>query len=76
MPEVAWRGGPEYEANPRRSLIDSGPATRLLGFEPAAAWTSFIEGRQHSPLPPPLYALGKRARWKIDGTLRRLMPQT
>jgi UDP-glucose 4-epimerase len=34
LPDVPWRGGPEYETEPYRSLVDAGRAARLLGWTP------------------------------------------
>jgi nucleoside-diphosphate-sugar epimerase len=39
-PEVAWRGGPEYDADPYRALIDAGRARELLGWRPRVRWRS------------------------------------
>jgi len=38
LPNVPWRGGPEFQREPYRGLIDIGPARRLLGWEPRRAW--------------------------------------
>ncbi len=37
-PDVAWRGGSEYDDDPYRSLIDTGPAERGLGWEAQYRW--------------------------------------
>jgi nucleoside-diphosphate-sugar epimerase len=37
-PAVPWCGGPEYEAEPRRSLMESRRARRLLGWRPRYRW--------------------------------------
>jgi UDP-glucose 4-epimerase len=37
-PGVPWRGGAEYDAEPYRALIDSGPARARLGWTPAVRW--------------------------------------
>jgi len=33
-PLVPWRGGPEFERDPHRTLLDNEPAKRLLGWRP------------------------------------------
>jgi nucleoside-diphosphate-sugar epimerase len=38
-PTVQWRGGDNYETEPRRSLIDSSAAAELLGWAPSVLWT-------------------------------------
>jgi nucleoside-diphosphate-sugar epimerase len=38
-PTVTWRGDARYNTDPRRSLIESGPAVRLLGWQPQIRWT-------------------------------------
>jgi nucleoside-diphosphate-sugar epimerase len=38
MPEVTWRGGPEYDAHPFRALIDTVAAQHLLGWSPRRRW--------------------------------------
>jgi UDP-glucose 4-epimerase len=37
-PDVEWRGGPRYEEDPYRTLVDIGPAERLLGWSPQHTW--------------------------------------
>jgi nucleoside-diphosphate-sugar epimerase len=37
-PTVPWRGGPEYDSDPTRSLIETAPAQELLGWEPRVPW--------------------------------------
>ncbi|MHC4849025.1 MAG: NAD-dependent epimerase/dehydratase family protein [Planctomycetota bacterium] len=37
-PGVEWRGGPEYESDPFRTLLDIEPARRTLGWEPRQTW--------------------------------------
>jgi nucleoside-diphosphate-sugar epimerase len=44
-PDVEWRGGPEYDADPYRSLVDSEPARRLLGWKPEHSWRGFRHAR-------------------------------
>jgi UDP-glucose 4-epimerase len=39
-PRVPWHGGPEYERDPRRSLVEVSPATELLAWTPQVLWTS------------------------------------
>ncbi|HUN74880.1 MAG TPA: NAD(P)-dependent oxidoreductase [Steroidobacteraceae bacterium] len=46
MSHVPWRGGPEYEADPYRGLVDIGHLERVLGFRPRYRWP----GRQ-APTP-------------------------
>ena len=43
-PDVAWRGGTEYEAEPYRSLIVIEPARQLLGWTPEHSWRKFVDG--------------------------------
>jgi UDP-glucose 4-epimerase len=38
LPDVPWRGGPEYERDPYRSLIDISRAQRLLDWWPRHRW--------------------------------------
>jgi len=38
MPDVPWRGGPEYEAEPFRALVDTSRARVLLGWSPQRRW--------------------------------------
>jgi nucleoside-diphosphate-sugar epimerase len=40
-PDVEWRGGAEYEADPYRSLIDSSEARKLLDWKPEHSWRDF-----------------------------------
>ena len=37
-PGVEWRGGPEYDSDPFRTLLDIEPARRTLGWEPRHTW--------------------------------------
>jgi UDP-glucose 4-epimerase len=39
LPDVPWRGGPEYEADPWRALVDSRETERVLGWRPRRRWT-------------------------------------
>ncbi len=39
-PDVEWRGGAEYDKEPYRSLIDSGPARTLLKWAPVYTWSA------------------------------------
>lgn len=41
-PDVPWRGGPEYEADPYRALFDITPAERLIGWRPVHSWTQYM----------------------------------
>jgi len=38
LPEVEWRGGPEYDADPYRSLVDCQRAQDILGWSPRYRW--------------------------------------
>jgi nucleoside-diphosphate-sugar epimerase len=38
LPDVPWRGGPEYDAEPFRALIDTSAAQALLGWSPRRRW--------------------------------------
>jgi UDP-glucose 4-epimerase len=38
LPDVPWRGGAEYDADPFRALVDSGRARRILGWAPRHGW--------------------------------------
>jgi UDP-glucose 4-epimerase len=38
-PTVPWRGGTQYDVDPRRSLVDTSTATQLLGWTPQVLWT-------------------------------------
>jgi len=42
-PEVEWRGGPEYAADPYRTLLDIEPAKRILNWEPRCAWEDYSD---------------------------------
>ena len=42
MPDVEWRGGPEYETDPFRSLVDASQAGALLEWQPRYSWREFI----------------------------------
>jgi nucleoside-diphosphate-sugar epimerase len=37
-PEVPWRGGAEYEADPFKALVDNSKAKRVLGWQPKHTW--------------------------------------
>lgn len=39
LPDVPWCGGPEYDAEPRRSLVQTDRAQELLGWRPQRTWT-------------------------------------
>jgi len=43
MPDVEWRGGSEYEAEPFRSLVEIENAKRTLEWTPRHSWQSYIE---------------------------------
>lgn len=38
MPDVLWRGGPEFERDPYRALLDTRNAHRVLGWSPQRRW--------------------------------------
>jgi nucleoside-diphosphate-sugar epimerase len=38
MPDVSWRGGPEFEAEPFRALLDTSAALALLDWSPRHRW--------------------------------------
>lgn len=37
-PDVPWRGGPEYDANPQRALVSNQRAKQILGWQPRYGW--------------------------------------
>ncbi len=37
-PDVPWRGGPEYQADPFKALVDNGRAKAVLGWQPKYRW--------------------------------------
>jgi len=37
-PAVPWRGGPEYERDPYRALVDNSRAKAVLGWQPQYKW--------------------------------------
>jgi nucleoside-diphosphate-sugar epimerase len=37
-PNVPWRGGPEYDANPSMALVDNRRAKAILGWQPRYRW--------------------------------------
>jgi len=41
-PRVEWRGGPEYDADPYRSLMVIDEARRVLDWQPTHTWKSFV----------------------------------
>ena len=43
-PDVQWRGGAEYEADPFRSLVDTREAKRVLNWSPKHSWRQYREG--------------------------------
>jgi nucleoside-diphosphate-sugar epimerase len=43
MPEVDWRGGAEFEAEPFRSLLTIENARRILRWAPRHSWQSYVE---------------------------------
>lgn len=44
LPGVEWRGGPEYEREPRRALLDTARARTILGWQPAVRWRARAAG--------------------------------
>jgi UDP-glucose 4-epimerase len=42
-PDVEWRGGTQYEADPYRTLVDIEPAMDLLGWSPRHTWRRAME---------------------------------
>jgi nucleoside-diphosphate-sugar epimerase len=38
LPGVPWRGGPAYDADPWRALVDTSRAERVLGWRPEHRW--------------------------------------
>jgi len=38
-PDTDWRGGPEFDEDPYRTLLDIEPAKRILGWEPRFSWS-------------------------------------
>lgn len=38
LPDVEWRGGPEYDTDPFRALVDASGARALLGWAPRHRW--------------------------------------
>jgi nucleoside-diphosphate-sugar epimerase len=38
LPDVEWRGGPEYDREPHRSLVDIGHAEQVLRWKPRHTW--------------------------------------
>ncbi|MFC1799396.1 NAD-dependent epimerase/dehydratase family protein [Candidatus Eisenbacteria bacterium] len=43
MPDVEWRGGSEFEAEPFRSLVAIENARSTLGWTPQYLWRSYVE---------------------------------
>jgi len=46
LKHVPWRGGPEFERDPYRSLVDVSHAERVLGFHPQYGWPGRSSGLQ------------------------------
>lgn len=42
-PDVPWRGGAEYDLNPRRALVSNQRAKDVLGWQPQYAWPKEVE---------------------------------
>ncbi len=38
LPDVEWRGSPDYQAEPFRALVDTSSARLLLGWRPTRRW--------------------------------------
>lgn len=38
LPDVEWRGGPEYDREPQRALVDCSRAREVLGWRPRRRW--------------------------------------
>jgi len=38
LPHVEWRGGPKYDSEPYRALMDTSKARRILDWEPTFRW--------------------------------------
>lgn len=38
VPEIEWRGGPEYQSDPQRGLVDTTRARQTLGWTPRHRW--------------------------------------
>ena len=38
LPDVPWKGGPEFDDDPHRSLVDTGRARDVLGWQPRHTW--------------------------------------
>jgi nucleoside-diphosphate-sugar epimerase len=47
LPDVEWRGGPEYDSDPYRSLIDCGRAQRVLRWTPRHTWPARKANASH-----------------------------
>ena len=43
LPDVEWRGGAEYQAEPFRSLVEIENAKRTLAWTPKHSWQSHVE---------------------------------
>jgi len=43
MPDVKWRGGAEFEAEPFRSLLNIENAKSTLGWTPRRSWQAYVE---------------------------------
>ena len=44
-PEVPWRGGAEYDADPYKALVDNSKAKRVLGWQPKYTWRELSKVR-------------------------------
>jgi nucleoside-diphosphate-sugar epimerase len=45
LPEVEWRGGAEYDAEPWRSLFECSRAKAVLGWHPQHTWADWVSAR-------------------------------
>lgn len=45
LPDVEWRGGEAYDADPWRTLVDCARAREVLGWQPQHRWATWVSGR-------------------------------
>lgn len=45
LPDVEWRGGAEYDADPWRSLVDCSRANDVLAWQPEHRWATWVAER-------------------------------
>ena len=48
-PGVEWRGGPEYDAEPWRALVDTSLAQKTLGWTPRYSWREWLAQNSQRP---------------------------